>query len=243
MKHIISTFFLLLVFSNLAFAAENEMPMAATVGKVIVMEGAATIRHPSEASAVQVFPDMNVHMNDTIETMENSKLIVLFNDNSEITLGADASLTIDEYIFDPKNTFENAARFSILNGAFLLRSGFVSKVDDPDVVINTPRGSIGIRGTVVWGGPINEKYGVLVQEGLVEVQNSGGQTKVAAGEGTFMTSASDKPTEPKAWADETVQKAAGMVVLNNYDAITELLNQRKQDNWIAIKQATQGNKE
>lgn len=218
------------------------MPTAASVGKVIVMEGSAAIKHPSEVSAAQVYPDMNVHMNDTIETFENSKLIVLFNDNSEITLGADANLTVDEYIFDPANTTENAARFSILDGAFLLRSGFVSKTDDPDVVINTPRGSIGLRGTVVWGGPVNEKYGVLVQEGLVEVQNSGGKTKVAAGEGTFIASPSDKPTKPNAWADETIQKAAGMVALNNYDAITELLNQRKQDNWIAIKQATQ-NKE
>lgn len=240
MKHIITTFFFLCIFINPLYAQEGETPMAATVGKVIVMEGSASIKHPSEASAAEVYPDMDVHMNDTIETMENSKLIVLFNDNSEITLSEDASLTIDEYIFDPKNTVENAARFSILDGAFLLRSGFVSKVDDPDVVINTPRGSIGIRGTVVWGGPVNEKYGVLVQEGLVEVQNTGGKTKVAAGEGTFMTSPSDKPTKPKAWADETVQNAAAMITLNNYDAITELLNQRKQDNWIAIKQATKG---
>ena len=242
MKNIINTLILLLIFSAPTLAAEDEMPMAASVGKVIVMEGSASIKHPSESSAAEVYPDMNVHMNDTIETMESSKLIVLFNDNSEITLGEDASLTVDEYIFAPANTTENTARFSILDGAFLLRSGFVGKTDDPDVVINTPRGSIGLRGTVVWGGPVNEKYGVLVQEGLVEVQNSGGKTKVAAGEGTFMASPTDKPTKPKAWSDETVQKAAGMVALNNYDAITELLNQRKQDNWIAIKQATQ-NKE
>ena len=230
MKHILTSVFVFLIFTFPAHATN-------AVGKIITIEGDATIQHPSEDTAIKLYSDMNVHMDDTIETMENARLVVLFNDNSEITLGEDAKLTIDQYVFDPLTAENNTATFDILDGAFLLKSGFITKTENPDVTIHTNHASIGIRGTIVWGGPVKDKYGVLLQDGLVEVVNSAGKTDLTPGLGTFVQTAQSKPTEAKSWSEETVDEAVSKVTLKNPDAVEALLAQRKFDNQRAIESA------
>ena len=47
--------------------------------------------------------------------------------------------------------------------------GRIEGLDGATVQIRTPVGAIGVRGTTVWGGPIDKGYGIIVQSGEVTV--------------------------------------------------------------------------
>lgn len=137
---------LLLAFTPSAHANRNAYP----IGELIALEGKAFYIGSNSKAALNIGDP--IYFNSTIETGKNAKALILFIDDTEITLAEDTVLTMDEYVFDPYDPRENKADFNILKGAFLWTSGMVAAKDPPDVRIDTARGSIGIRGTTVWGG-------------------------------------------------------------------------------------------
>src|ERR1700761_2972006 len=81
------------------------------IGTIEEVEGSATMTHPHQAPVAAAI-DMPVRMNDVLETAQDSKVHVLFIDETQITLGEKAKLAVDEYVFDPDNMNSNKGRFS-----------------------------------------------------------------------------------------------------------------------------------
>ena len=94
-----------------------------------------------------------------------------------------------------------------LHGAFLFVGGKVEYVPNADVTITTPTATLGIRGTQVWGGLIDDGYGVLTLEGEVIVTNAAGSVTLTAGEGTMLSGPNEPPGEVKTWPQEKVIRA------------------------------------
>lgn len=86
-----------------------------------------------------------IFMGDRIETDENTSLNIEFIDNSSFAVSENARLDVDEYIYDPEPE-SGTAKFSILRGVFVFTSGLIGRDDPDDVTVDTPVGSIGIRG-------------------------------------------------------------------------------------------------
>lgn len=87
-----------------------------------------------------------VLQNDTLETGVDGALGVTFVDGSRISIGPDTHLTIDEYVFEPKDA--QGAFFSRLaRGSLLYVSGLIAKLSPESAAIETPVATIGIRGT------------------------------------------------------------------------------------------------
>lgn len=110
-KFFIPVFILCLYFLPVTASAETEDK--AQIGTIIEIEGTGTLLSADAGSynkslmSVELSAEkfnLPVYMNDTIETGADSKAHILFIDDTEITLGENASLTIDEYIFDPEYT-------------------------------------------------------------------------------------------------------------------------------------------
>ena len=110
-------------------------------------EGTITVIHAGTTTPVPLGPGDTIDLNDTIETAPGAKATILFNDNTEFTLGEKSKLKIDDYIYDPNGHSKNKAHWSILQGAFQYISGLMAEKDAASVNIDTPYGSIGIRGT------------------------------------------------------------------------------------------------
>ena len=110
-------------------------------------EGTITVIHAGTTTPVPLGPGDTIDLNDTIETAPGAKATILFNDNTEFTLGEKSKLKIDDYIYDPNGHSKNKAHWSILQGAFQYISGLIAEKDAASVNIDTPYGSIGIRGT------------------------------------------------------------------------------------------------
>lgn len=232
----IPVFFLCLFFLPVDASAETEDK--AQIGTIIEIEGTGTLQSADTESYNKslMSVDLNaekfnlpVYMNDTIETGPASKAHILFIDDTEITLGENASLTVDEYIFDPEYTSANAGRFSITKGAFLFISGLLSKKDDPDVQVDTSYGTIGIRGTKFWGGMVDDEYGVLVEEGEVTVQTQRGRIEVKEGLGTTIRSPNTIPARAHIWSPERISKAQNRVALKRKEAVMRRIAENKEN--------------
>ncbi len=220
---------LLALFSLIFFIpAAHAAEAAQQIGTVIELEGTAT----RTASALIKPLNINdaIYLNDSIRTFAGAKILILLIDDTEITLGDNSTLVLDRYIFDPDNATPPHATFNILQGSFLLVSGLVSKVAAPDMKINTSYGTIGLRGTTVWGGVLDNEYGVLVQEGEVEVTNQGGTTIIPRGQGSFMRDAREKPRPPKAWAQAKTDRAVKTILLERREMVKLKLEQAKAEN-------------
>jgi FecR protein len=67
-------------------------------------------------------------------------------DGTQLTLGENATLVVDEFIYDPyRSRGELAIR--VVKGAFLYAGGLIDKETGANVRIRTPLAAIGIRGT------------------------------------------------------------------------------------------------
>jgi hypothetical protein len=203
-----------LIFSTPSVQAADE----GVIGTIVEIEGTATVNSsPATANA-------QLHLNDVVETGAGSRVFILFIDNTEMTMSENTQVKLDSYIYDPDSATGNGARYSILKGAFQYVSGLIGKSQDPDVQIETPVGSIGIRGTDFWAGEIDGEYGVSVNEGRVALKTDAGEEQVQAGQGTFARGRGVAPTRAAAWKPEKLQRVAATVKLQRRAFVRQQIN-------------------
>jgi len=147
-----------------------------------------------------------VYFQDLLETASQARLAVMLKDGTMIKLGENGSLRVAEFVYEPEGDSGNLG-LSVLKGAFLFVGGNTEKKQESQVEIDTAVGTLGVRGTIVWGGPIDDSFGVLVSSGRVTVRNEAGQVSLGAGEGTMIEAMDAEPSAPKKWPMEKVRRA------------------------------------
>jgi hypothetical protein len=91
-----------------------------------------------------------VFLNDQVETGGSSQLQILLLDRSTFTVGANARIAIDRFVYDPAAR-SRATGVSVTRGAFRFMSGRTLGKPSGPVTVRTPVASIGIRGTIFEG--------------------------------------------------------------------------------------------
>lgn len=88
----------------------------------------------------------NIIHDERIETNSNGLLQILLADGTTFTVGPGSQLTIDSFVYDPD---AGAAKVtaSLGKGLFRFVGGKTSKTPD-GVILNTPVGTVGIRGAI-----------------------------------------------------------------------------------------------
>jgi ferric-dicitrate binding protein FerR (iron transport regulator) len=119
-----------------------------------------------------------VHMNDRLRTGANARLEVTFNDNSKLTLGENANVVIDRYVYNPNKSSAHVV-LSATQGALRFAGGKIEQMNQKNIVVNTPSAALAVRGTHFWAGPIDGKYGVYLLNGKVGVSNRAGAVTLA----------------------------------------------------------------
>src|SRR5262249_55085430 len=109
-----------------------------------------------------------VHMGDALQTGANARLEVTFKDETRLTLGENARVVIDRYVYDPDRSVGEMALNST-RGALRFATGKINQMDQKNVTVSTPAGALAVRGTEFWTGPINGDYGALLLHGKVKV--------------------------------------------------------------------------
>ena len=132
------------------------------VGAVSKVTGQAQI---GAATAVVSAP---VRMGDRLHTGPNARLQVTFHDNSSLTLGENANVVIDRYVFNPAKSSADVV-LNASRGALRFAGGKIEQMHQKNIIVNTPNAALAVRGTHFWAGPIHGKYGVLLLKGKVRV--------------------------------------------------------------------------
>lgn len=145
---------------------------ASPVGAIQEISGEATITR-LDGTVETVGIGTPVYQGDIIETDENGAVNIMFVDETTFAVSEDARLAVDEYVFDP-TTQSGTSNFSVLKGVFVFTSGLIGRDDPDDVMIETPSGSIGIRGTIIAGDVDTGEITVI--EGAIVLTDYAGNT-------------------------------------------------------------------
>jgi hypothetical protein len=209
----------------LLFAAHPAQAQASAddgvIGTIVDVQGSTMVTSANGGTAKVAVADMPVHLNDTVQTGIDSRMFVLFIDNTELTLSENTQIKIDSYVYDPDDNKDNSALYSVLQGAFQYTSGLIGKKEHPDVSINTPVGALGIRGTDFWAGELDGQYSVAVNEGQVVLKTDAGEEVVNGGEGTSVKGRRFRPDRAKAWGREKLERIAATVHLKRREWIRQ----------------------
>jgi hypothetical protein len=141
-------------------AAISQPVVAQAVGQVATLQGVATVTHGSAASVPLKLSDV-VYKNDVLQTGGNGALGVTFDDETTLSLSANARIVVNEYVYDA-GAKGNKAVFTIARGTVAFVASLVAK--SGNMTITTPTATLGIRSTT----------------GVVDVPDSGaaGEAKV-----------------------------------------------------------------
>ena len=211
----------------LAFLASVTAPDLASaqseIGKVTKLQGTATQKMAENTTPVTA--GSSIYEDALIETGDGARIEIVFIDSSQITLGENAKLVMDDlvYSFTASESGVVAQSFRILDGTFLFLSGAVARTEYDAVSVSTPVATIGIRGTGFFGGPLAAgmppgeiHYGFMLTEGAIDVMSvEGTVTLDEVNEGTFLPmDGQAAPTPPTQWQQEAIDEAYASVAFN-----------------------------
>lgn len=203
------------ILAALAFVAlVCSMPAHAqqAAGQVERQKGAANRSAADSTSDLK--QGGRVYVGDEISTGPGARLQILFDDQSKLTLGENARITIDQFVYAPSGGSRQA--LAILRGVFRFASGQISKQVPRNVAFTTPVATLGIRGTVFLGGELTvgmptgqSHYGFQIIEGAIEVTSPAGSVVLdEPGEGTFLPlTRVAAPTPVRQWTDAEAAEA------------------------------------
>lgn len=152
-----------------------------------------------------------VFLNEIVSTGDGARLEVTFADDTRVTVGEKAKLTLDTFVFDPA-AGNGAIKFGV-TGALRFVSGKLTKLASSDVSVTTGVATLGIRGTEFWGGPIDDQaLGVFLVTGVVSVSNAAGEQILSRpGQGTNIATPGSAPGPVTLWPQDKVDRAVATV--------------------------------
>ena len=157
----------LAILSFVFVGATFDARAAESVGKVTNVVNQAQI---GTRTAVVGAP---VYMSQRLRTGANARLQVTFRDGSVLSLGENANVAIDRFVYNPKKSTGELA-LNAARGAVRFTGGKIEKMKKKKVTVTTPQAAMAVRGTDFWAGPIDGQYGVLLLKGRVAVRHRHG---------------------------------------------------------------------
>jgi hypothetical protein len=176
------------------------------VGAVDKVQGDAEAAQADQSRSLAVSGD--VLFLDRIQTGDGARLEATLNDGAKLTLGEHGHLIVDKFVYDPAK--QGGALSLRVKGAFLFVGGKIEGPTGGDVSIKTPIGTLGVRGTTVWGGPIDGGFGVLVLKGEVWVKTKRGTVDLKEGSGTMIFGAK-APEKAAPWPADRTKRAVATI--------------------------------
>ncbi len=150
---------------------------AAQIGKVTRVQKEAKV---GSKRAVVGTP---VSRNDRVRTGPGARLQITFADGTNLTLGENATVVIDRYVYNPSKSVGEMA-LSSTTGALRFTTGKLGTMKKKNVTVSTPSAALAVRGTEFWMGPIDGHYGAYVLKGQTDVTSRGRTVRLKPGYGT-----------------------------------------------------------
>ncbi len=166
----------------------SNILLFASIGKITAVNGKVIVDRDKQSLEATV--GFNLEEKDFVSTLDNSKVQIIMDDGTVLTLGKNSKLNIHEYLFDQRNQQDSKANFKFVEGTFKSITGAIGKIAPDRFKLETKSATIGIRGTIVIGN--QEK--VACTQGQIAV-TSAGVTQIL-GAGMMTTTEIGKPPTP-----------------------------------------------
>jgi ferric-dicitrate binding protein FerR (iron transport regulator) len=153
-----------------------------------------------------------VHLNDRVRTGVGARLEITFRDDTKLTLGENAEVVVDRYVYNP-STSTGVVLLNSTRGALRFATGQISNMTNKDIKVQTPVAAAAVRGTEFWAGIVDHTYGILLlsDHGKVNVSNPAGSVLLSVpGQGTDIEPSlkeDQRPGEPYIWPADKVARA------------------------------------
>lgn len=125
--------------STPALAAPPAGEIIIASGEVIAIQSDSTTRPLQRKS--------EFYAGETIQTGVDAYTHLKFSDGALLALRADSQFRVDEHHFDADSAANSSTILSLLKGGLRIITGLVAKQNPGKYKVNTPAGTIGVRGT------------------------------------------------------------------------------------------------
>ncbi len=160
----------------LAFAGSAPMTFALEpVG--VAVDAATTVTGSGPEGDREILKNSPIFQDDRLVATQTGNAQIILVDKTRIVVGPGAQIDIDDFVYATKNTFASIT-VKASQGAFRFISG-ASK--SAAYKIETPTGTIGVRGTAFDVGISGDQVHVVMVRGTVELCPSNGQCQVLRG--------------------------------------------------------------
>ena len=178
-KSFFSVLFLTLFLFPLNSHATSKM-----VAKVVALRNSATATSLQGKIRTLTTKDPILE-GDTIQTGKRGRIQILFTDNTIISLGRNANLSVHEYLWQPEQQ-NGVLHTEVKEGIFRVMGGAITKTNPEAFTTKTPAATIGIRGSMYAGRVSNNTLSVVFQGGRgIFIENSHGHVEIPTpGHGT-----------------------------------------------------------
>jgi hypothetical protein len=122
-------------------AAAERMPC----GSVKSVSGKVVIQR-QEKDVIAAETGTRIYPLDRIESGKNSSASLILQDDTIICIGPESTMNMEEFTFIPSK-YEYSMATRLLKGTFLFLSGVIAKIAPDNMKIQTPDGTIAVRGT------------------------------------------------------------------------------------------------
>lgn len=209
-----------------ASAQERAGGVSALHGNAVAVRAAA----PSDLALNDA-----IFREDILETGPTGKLQVTFADGTQLTLGPNADVVIDEFVYTPEKKTGSAILRIAAGTARVLAGAIEDTGGEGAFSITTPVATIGVRGTDFFVEMDGDHLEVALFSGYeVTVTNAAGTTVLRPGEGTDVWGAA-APTPGIPWGPDRVNRALAMVtpIAENVRTFAYARPMAREDSLIA----------
>jgi hypothetical protein len=153
----------------------------------------AEVSAESAAESRRLVVSDHVRYQELIATAHGSAAVIEFVDDTELAIGEQARVRLDEFVFDPGAA--GKLDLTLEFGALRFSTGTMAK---PAYKIATPGAALAVRGTEfdLAVGVDGESY-LVVRHGEVAVTGANGETKLVGAGQSVTVSAAGVPSQPR----------------------------------------------
>ncbi len=202
--------------------------LLASIGEISAIHGDATILRDGKVLPVQMHS--KIEEKDLISTHKKTKLQIIFNDNTIISLGQNSSFKVQEYLYGAKKV---KARFNV-KGLFKSITGKIGHIAPKNFTLKTQNATIGVRGTTIIGESTMKKDTIICSSGQIIVRSPMGEALVNMGQKTVVLRGS-KPSAPAFIQKALIQKSEKKVTLPSKSTLMDTPTKVKLHEEIAVK--------
>ncbi len=98
----------------------------------------------------------SIYPGDTLQSDANTDAVLVFRDESRMTMGPASQIRLDDFVFDTGHPAEGRFRVSLLRGSLRALTGLIAKADPSNAVFSSAAPSLSVQGQGVDLSCLNE---------------------------------------------------------------------------------------